>query len=115
MSVAELGEVDEVRRLIARGQQVGVLTYVEIATAAAELDLEESDVEELHGLLERCEIELVEEIDPAAAAVAARPRVPRAASGLSTGANDVARWRPFALGRGPVGAPGNQIVAESRR
>jgi RNA polymerase primary sigma factor len=54
--------------LIARGQHVGVLTYVEVATATAELDLEESDVEELHGLLERCEIELVEEIDPATAA-----------------------------------------------
>ena len=68
MSVGELEELEEVRGLIARGQQVGVLTYVEIATAAAELDLDESDVEELHGLLERCEIELVEEIDPAAAA-----------------------------------------------
>jgi len=68
MSVVELGELEEVRGLIARGQHVGVLTYVEVATAAAELDLEESDVEELHGLLERCEIELVEEIDPATAA-----------------------------------------------
>jgi RNA polymerase primary sigma factor len=65
MSVVELGELEEVRSLIARGQHVGVLTYVEVATAAAELDLEESDVEELHGLLERCEIELVEEIDQA--------------------------------------------------
>src|SRR6516225_4493906 len=68
MSVVELGELEEVRGLIARGQHVGVLTCVEVATAAAELDLEESDVEELHGLLERCEIELVEEIDPATAA-----------------------------------------------
>jgi RNA polymerase primary sigma factor len=68
MSVVELGELEEVRGLIARGQLVGVLTYVEVATAAAELDLEEGDVEELHGLLERCEIELVDEIDPATAA-----------------------------------------------
>jgi RNA polymerase primary sigma factor len=68
MSVVDLQELEEVKGLIARGQQVGVLTYVEIATAAAELDLEESDVEELHGLLERCEIELVEELDPATAA-----------------------------------------------
>jgi len=68
MSVVELGELEEVRGLIARGQLVGVLTYVEVATATAELDLEESDLEELHGLLERCEIELVEEIDPATAA-----------------------------------------------
>ena len=74
MSVVELGELEEVRGLIARGQHVGVLTYLEVATAAAELDLEESDVEELHGLLERCEIELVEEIDPATAASASIER-----------------------------------------
>jgi RNA polymerase primary sigma factor len=68
MSVEELQELDEVKGLIARGQHVGVLTYVEIATAAADLGLAGCDVEELHGLLERCEIELVEEIDPATAA-----------------------------------------------
>ncbi len=68
MSVAELEELEEVKGLIARGRRVGVLTYTEIATATGELTLEETDVEELHGLLERCEIELVEEIDPAAAA-----------------------------------------------
>ncbi len=68
MSVAELQELEEVKGLIARGQQVGVLTYAEIATATAELGLDETDVEELHGLFERCEIELVEEIDPATAA-----------------------------------------------
>jgi RNA polymerase primary sigma factor len=45
-----------------------VLTYAEIETATAELDLDETDGEELHGLFERCEIELVEEIDPATAA-----------------------------------------------
>ena len=68
MSVAELEELEEVKGLIARGRRVGVLTYTEIATATGELTLEETDVEDLHGLLERCEIELVEEIDPAAAA-----------------------------------------------
>jgi RNA polymerase primary sigma factor len=68
MSVAELGEFEEVKGLIARGQQVGVLTYAEIATVAAELDLDETDVEELHTLFELGEIELVEEIDPATAA-----------------------------------------------
>ena len=68
MSVAELQELDEVKGLITRGQQVGVLTYAEIETATAELGLDESDVEELHGLFERSEIELVEEIDPATAA-----------------------------------------------
>jgi RNA polymerase primary sigma factor len=45
-----------------------VLTYAEIATATAEVGLDEPEVEELHGLFERCEIELVEEIGPATAA-----------------------------------------------
>ncbi len=68
MSVADLQELEEVKGLIARGLQVGVLTYAEIATVTAEVGLEEADVEELHGLFERFEIELVEEIDPAVAA-----------------------------------------------
>jgi RNA polymerase primary sigma factor len=68
MSVADLRELDEVKGLIARGLQVGVLTYAEIETATGGLGLEETDVEELHGLFERCEIELVEELDPATAA-----------------------------------------------
>jgi RNA polymerase primary sigma factor len=68
MSAAELQELEEVKGLITRGLQVGVLTYAEIATATAELGLDETDVEELHGLFERSEIELVEEIDPATAA-----------------------------------------------
>jgi RNA polymerase primary sigma factor len=61
-----------VKGLIARGQQVGVLTYVEIATATAELDLDETDVEEPHGFLERAEIEHAEEVDPALAAAEAQ-------------------------------------------
>jgi len=67
MSGADLQELEEIRGLIARGLQIGVLTHAEIATATAELDLEDTDVEELHGIFERCEIELVEEIDPATA------------------------------------------------
>jgi RNA polymerase primary sigma factor len=68
MSATELQELEEVKGLIARGQQLGVLTYAEIETATAELDLAETDVEELHGFLERAEIELVEEVEPAPAA-----------------------------------------------
>jgi RNA polymerase primary sigma factor len=68
MSVAELQELEEVKGLIERGLQVGVLTYAEIAIATAELGLDETDVEELHGAFERCEIELVDEVDPATAA-----------------------------------------------
>ena len=68
MSVAELQELEEIKGLVNRGQQLGVLTYAEIAGAVSELDLDEADVEELHGFLERAEIELVEELDPAIAA-----------------------------------------------
>jgi len=68
MSLAELEELEEVRGLVTRGRQFGVLTYAEIATATGELGLDEADVEELHGVFERCEIELVEEIDPPIAA-----------------------------------------------
>jgi RNA polymerase primary sigma factor len=68
MSPADLQELDEVRGLVDRGRQVGVLTFAEITQAVGELDLDETDVEELHGFLERREIELVEEIDPGLAA-----------------------------------------------
>ena len=65
MPGADLEELEEVKRLIARGLRIGVLTYAEIATAAAELDLEDTNVEELHDVLERCDIDLIEELDPA--------------------------------------------------
>jgi RNA polymerase sigma factor (sigma-70 family) len=68
MSVADLQELEEIKGLVNRGQQLGVLTYSEIAGAVSELDLDEADVEELHSFLERAEIELVEEVDPALAA-----------------------------------------------
>ena len=67
MSVVELQELEEIKGLVAKGQQVGVLTYAEIADAVSELDLDESDVDELHGFFEKSEIELVEDIDPATA------------------------------------------------
>jgi RNA polymerase primary sigma factor len=76
MSVVELQELDEVKGLLARGQQVGVLSYAEITKAMSELDLDESDVEELHGFLEKSEIELVEDIDPAIAASTQVERAP---------------------------------------
>ena len=67
MSATELKDLEEVKGLVARGQQGGVLTYAEIATATAQLDLDETYVEELHDFLERAEIELVDELDPALA------------------------------------------------
>src|SRR6201989_3101205 len=68
MSVVDLQELEEVKGLILKGQQVGVLTFAEISTAVSEMDLAETAVENLHAFLERSEIELVEEIDPALAA-----------------------------------------------
>src|SRR3954451_17076440 len=65
MSVVELQELEEIKGLLAKGQAAGVLTFAEIAEAVSELDLDEAEGEELHGFLERSEIELVEEVDPA--------------------------------------------------
>src|ERR1700737_1780162 len=76
MSVAELHELEEVKGLITRGQQAGVPPPPEIGPAPAELGLDEADVEALHGLFERSEIELVEEIDPATAASLKIERAP---------------------------------------
>jgi RNA polymerase primary sigma factor len=76
MSVVELQELEEVKGLIAKGQRVGVLTYAEIATATAGLDIDEADVEELQGFFVRSEIELVEDIDPATAVANEVERAP---------------------------------------
>ncbi len=65
MSVGELQELEEVKLLVTKGQTTGVLTYAEVAIALAEIELDEGDVEELHGFIEKSEIELVEEVDPA--------------------------------------------------
>jgi RNA polymerase primary sigma factor len=64
MSVADLQELEEIKLLLTKGAQTGVLTYHEVATALAEVDLDESDIEDLHSFLEKSEIELVEDLDP---------------------------------------------------
>src|SRR3954464_15929638 len=68
MSVVELQELEEVKLLVTKGNATGVLTYAEIATALAEVDLDESDIEDLHGFFEKSEIALAPEVDPAIAA-----------------------------------------------
>src|SRR5204863_486935 len=68
MTVGELHELDEVKMLVARGQEAGLLTFGQIATALAEIELEEGDIEEVHLVLERAEIELVEDDHPFAQA-----------------------------------------------
>ena len=65
MLVAELQELEEVKNLVTRGQQLGVLTFGDVSTAVAEVDLDESDIEDLYGHIEKQGIELVEDVDPA--------------------------------------------------
>ncbi len=65
MLVAEIQELEEVKTLITKGQQLGVLTYGDVSSAVSEVELDESDVEDLYGHLEKSGIELVEDVDPA--------------------------------------------------
>ena len=65
MLVAELQELEEVKGLVTKGQQFGVLTFGDVASAVSEVDLDESDVEDLYGHIEKQGIELVEDVDPA--------------------------------------------------
>ena len=74
MLVAELQELEEVKTLITKGQQLGVLTFGDVASAMSEVEFEESDVEDLYGHLEKSGIELVEDVDPAQKAAAENER-----------------------------------------
>src|SRR5512139_3415569 len=74
MLVAELQELEEVKTLVTRGQQLGVLTFGDVASAVSEVELDESDVEDLYGHLEKNGIELVEDLDPAQKAAAENER-----------------------------------------
>ena len=65
MLQSELHELDEIKNLVTKGQTQGVLSYSEVADAVSEIDLDEADVEELYGFLEKSEIELVEDLDQA--------------------------------------------------
>ena len=69
MSVAELQELEEVKLLVAKGQQTGTLTFTEVATALSEVELDEGEIEDLHGYFDKSEIELVEDDPTHAAAV----------------------------------------------
>ena len=79
MLVTELQELEEVKGLLTKGQQVGVLSYGEIASAVSEVDVDEGDIEELYGHIEKTGIELVEDSDPAQIA-GARARSPTASA-----------------------------------
>jgi RNA polymerase primary sigma factor len=65
MLVGELHELEEVKGLLTKGQQLGVLSYGEVASALSEVDVDEGDIEELYGHFEKSGIELVDDVDPA--------------------------------------------------
>jgi RNA polymerase primary sigma factor len=67
MLLTELQELEEVKGLLTKGQQLGFPSYGEVASAVSEVDLDESDIEDLYGHIERTGIELVEDADPAQA------------------------------------------------
>ena len=73
MLVAELQELEEVKSLLAKGQQEGVVAYGEVAKALSEVEVDEGDIEELYGYLEGHGVEMVDDPDPAQAAAAAQP------------------------------------------
>jgi RNA polymerase primary sigma factor len=68
MSTAELSELEEIETLIANGRRLGVLTYAQLTRAVSEFDLDEADIAKLQRLLEKQGIELLEELEVAAAA-----------------------------------------------
>ena len=80
MLVAELQELEEVKNLLTKGQQLGVIAYGEVATALAEVEVDEGDIEELYGYLESSGVELVEDVDPAQQRVAEAASAPTASA-----------------------------------
>jgi RNA polymerase primary sigma factor len=81
-------ELEEVQGLAARGQQVGGSTHPDVATATLELGLKETGGDELHGVVDGCEIDLVEEVALIAPASLTIERRPRARAGRKA-ANDL--------------------------
>ena len=73
MLVAELQELEEVKSLLAKGQQEGVIAYGEVAKALSEVEVDEGDIEELYGYLEAQGVEMVDDLDPAQAATGMEP------------------------------------------
>jgi RNA polymerase primary sigma factor len=56
---ASIAEMDELRTLIAEGQDKGVLTFEQIAAALEEVDVTKEQVQELHGYLDEQGIDVV--------------------------------------------------------
>ncbi len=65
MLITELQELEEVKNLVVKGQSEGVVAYGEVAQALSEVDVDESDIEELYTYLEGQGVEMVDDVDPA--------------------------------------------------
>ena len=76
-------ELDELRTLIAEGQERGYLTYEEISGCLEEVEVTKEQIQDLHAHLEEHGIDVIEaDGRPGAAAEGERPRAP---SGPSRG------------------------------
>jgi RNA polymerase primary sigma factor len=73
MLVTELQELEEVKTLVQKGQREGVVAYGEVAQALSEVDVDEGDIEELYGYLEKQGVEMVDDPDPQHAAQQQQP------------------------------------------
>ena len=85
MLIAELQDLDEVKGLVTQGTDRGrCCLRRRRATALSEVDVDESDIEELYGYLESQGIELVDDVDPAQAGAPAPE--PSEAASVASGA-----------------------------
>src|SRR5262245_46243911 len=66
-TVLDLQELEEIRALVEKGRHEGILSYAEVTSAVADLELDEAELDELHHYFEGHEIELVEDIEHVAA------------------------------------------------
>ena len=82
---ASITEIDELRPLIAEGQEQGFLTFEQIATALEEVEVSKEQVTELHAYLEG------EGIDVVGATASWRPRKVAASSRQEAGRGEEAR------------------------
>jgi RNA polymerase primary sigma factor len=82
-----------VKRLIAKGQRAGVLSYAEIATDMPGHDVCDAEVEELTGFFEPSRIEQVEHLDPARAGVSLDLQADATTDSLQLFLKDIRRVR----------------------
>ena len=69
-------QAEDIKDLIDRGRRTGLLTHAEVAQALADLDLDQTDAEDVYAVLEAAGVELVEDLaPPSPVADSARPEM----------------------------------------